>query len=236
MLPGLSADELRDLSLSVGTHLGTRRLSPIEVASLFQKAMNSGATLQECAKFVRLEGTTMVSRFLKLNKISPSIKYLIDWGQSTSTISFTAAKELCGLPNDQQEYACEAIIANQLKKSEVQQVFQIYRRSKRSISDCINEVIRMRPAVERRYVFVGSIRNSSLRHHLLTLRQSDRDALLSEVLVRAYASLGLKSARLGHDLFTIVTDQGGASLLKQGGADVIEEVINKALEERISIK
>ena len=185
MLKGLEVEELRDLILSVGTHQDKRRLTPVEVAYLFQKAILSGATLQECANEVDFKGTSMVSRFLKLTKINASIQYLIDWGYSPSTIAFSSAIQLANLPYDEQEDACNTIILNQLNRLEVEQAFQLHRRSGKSMDDCIGETIKMRPKIDRQYVFLGSVSDEALRDYLKAQRQLVRDKTLMEVLQKA---------------------------------------------------
>ncbi len=82
----LTNEERRQLLLSVGTHRGQRPLSPFEVAELFARAISKGATLAECAAAASLEGTTWVSRFLRLLKLPSTVTHLVDWGGGSGTI------------------------------------------------------------------------------------------------------------------------------------------------------
>ena len=91
---------MRNLILSVGTHKGKRPLSPVEVAEGFQKAEKSGMTDQELADLVQLRYPTMIGRFKRLLNLSPDLRHLVDWGSSSSTISFTAASEVTRLDQD----------------------------------------------------------------------------------------------------------------------------------------
>ena len=53
MIRGLSQPELQSLILSVGTHRGHRRLSPMEVAMLLRQAVESGTSrkvLSRCSQ------------------------------------------------------------------------------------------------------------------------------------------------------------------------------------------
>ena len=70
MLPGLSPDEMRSLLLSVGSHRDNRDVLPLKVAELFDKAIKHGAKKRDCAISVHFDGTSMVSRFLKLLDLS----------------------------------------------------------------------------------------------------------------------------------------------------------------------
>jgi len=233
MLPGLTPEEARDLLLSVGTHHGKRRFSPVEVAQIFHKALAAGATLVSCARFVNLTGPTMVSRFLRLLKLVPEIHHLVDWGQTGATIAFASAWRLGELEQDEQKEATREVMANQMSKEEVRQIVQLRQRSRRRIVDCINEVLRMRPTLTRHHVFLGAITDDSLKRFLRCLNQSDRDDLLVGLIRSEYGIHGKTSARLGVERFTIVTDDDGAVRLKTGDTAGFETAINKALLARI---
>lgn len=229
MIAGLTPEEARDLMLSVGTHHGKRRLSPVEVAELFQKSLMAGATPIQCARFVNLTGPTMITRFLSLLKLSPEIRHIVDWGESVVTISFASAWVLSGLSNDEQETAVREVMANQIKKDEVHQIIQLRKRSQRPIEECVNEVLRMRPVVSRRHVFLGAITDERVKKVIAALKQSDRDVLLATALKSIYGELKKTSGRLGVERFTIVTDDHGAARLKESGKSGFELVINQVL-------
>ena len=121
MLPGLTPEEAKGLILSVGTHRGKRPLSPVEVARLFHKAISHGANRKECALFVHLIGTHMVSRFLRLLDLDHFVQHSIDWRQTGPTISFTSAWKLSKFPKKEQAEACLEIMGHQLGTKEVEQ-------------------------------------------------------------------------------------------------------------------
>jgi len=232
MIAGLPSEEYKDLILSVGTHRGQRRLSPTEVSDLFQKARNHGASLHDCAQAVHLT-TSMVSRFLKLQKLSIELKHLVDWGQANSVISFTSAFEISRLNEDEQGFVSEEILEHGLTKTEVQQVVQLRRRSKKDIKTCVNEILQLRPIICKRYVFIGSILKEDLKSFVRKIKQQDRDRLLSESLDAIFPDVSFFSARLGLDNFTIVTNDAGATVLNAEGEGFFEEKINTSLAKAI---
>jgi len=233
MLLGLNTQEARDLVLSVGTHHGKRRLSPVEVAHLFEKALFSGATLRDCADFVGLTGTTMVSRFLRLLKLNPAIQHIVDWGQTNTTLSFDSASKVAQLNESDHESVVEEIIANRMNKNEVRELVQLRERSKRPISDCVAEVLRMRPVIERQYVFLGAVTDRRLEEALSGLQQRERDELLGATLRAIYGPIERISGRLGTKRFLIVTDSKGAECLRRDGPDAFEAALNSGLAARI---
>ena len=91
----ISPENKRDLILSVGIHKKERPLSPVEVAELLQKLINSGTTKKEISQEIVLD-LTMISRFLRLLNLAPEIQHLIGWG-GQSRISFSTASEIARL-------------------------------------------------------------------------------------------------------------------------------------------
>ncbi len=234
MLPGLTPEEARDLMLSVGTHHGKRRLSPVEVAALFQKALEAGATQLDCARFVNLTEITMISRFLRLLNLDTEIRHIVDWGHQTqASIAFESAWRLGELNGGEQAVAAREIIANGMGKEEVLQILQLRRRSQRPIEECFKEVILMRKVVVRRHVFLGAVTDMGTEQALRRLRQIERDQLLAAALMDIYGNLRGTSGKLGPKRFTIVTDEEGSARLK--GSGDFEGVINKVLLAKVSM-
>ena len=102
-------------------------------------------TEQELAELVQLRYPTMIGRFKRLLNLSPELRHLVDWGSSNSTISFTAASEVARLDPDDHGAVLNSILENGLNKNEVMQVVQIRNRSSKNISECIEDVIKLRP-------------------------------------------------------------------------------------------
>ena len=82
MLSGVPPETKRDLLLTVGSHRDDRPLSPEEVARSFQAALDAGSTLADLAALVHFDGTSMVSRFLRLLRLPGDVLRVVGWGQS----------------------------------------------------------------------------------------------------------------------------------------------------------
>jgi hypothetical protein len=233
MLPGLTHEEGRNLIMSVGTYRGTRRLSPVEVATLFEKAITAGASPQECARTAGFKGSTMIPKFLRLLRLNSNLHHLIGWGQSGASISFIAASEIGRLNEDEQAEAFDVAIGNEMTKMEVLHMIQLRIRSRRRITACATDIVRMRPKVTRVHVFLGAVTDESTRQNLAKLKQSERDQLLASALTETYGSLPKTSGRLGIERFTIVTDGQGAARLKRGQGPGFEVAINESLSTKV---
>ena len=223
MLAGLSALELGRLRMSVGygTHKSGRPLSPIEVGLLLQKARWEGISLEECAKAIQLDGTGHIGRFLRILDLPEEIRHLIDWGSGRTFVGFTSAVELTRLKDtsDQRDVA-EAVLSGGLTSKEVRQVVQLRDRSKRTIEACLEEVLNMRPMVEKRYIFIGSAAPENVGA-LAKLTQAERDAILDSGI----KTLDLESAagRLGSRLFTLIGGERFNTSMGEIGKENLED-------------
>lgn len=225
----LTPKERQGLLLSVGTHRGKRPLSPVEVAGLFAKILAAGGSLSDCARAARLEGTTIVARFLRLLKLPDSVRHLVDWGSSPGTIGFSAGSELARLEDAaEEEEVVRGVLTNRLSGSEVRQVIQLRKRSKRPVQDCLNEVVGMRPRIDKRYVYVGAVTDAALKGALASMTQRERDEFLAEAIKGVLDAKTLAVTRLGPDRFTLVGGAPFGEAMNQK-KDSLEREINDAL-------
>lgn len=225
----LSQGERQRLLLSVGTHRGERPLSPVEVANLYTKMINAGASLSDCARASNLEGTTWVGRFLQLLKLPEAVRHLVVFGGGAGTISFSTAAEVARLEDHEEEEALvQGALTHRLSGSEVRQVVQLRRRSKRSLQECLTEVIGMRPRVEKRFLYVGAITDARLKYKIGAMSQHERDQLLQRAIDAVLGANTLTLAKLGSDRFTLV---GAAAFGEKMSTkkDSLEQEINDAL-------
>ena len=228
-MKGLTAKERQDITLSVGTHRGSRRLSPLEVARLIQKAMSAGTSRKECASALDI-GPTQLGTFLKLLSLRTEIQHLADWmGTKSASIPFSTLAELARLSANDQVKAAEAVLRHQLKWKEVIQLTQIADRSGLPIEECIANVLKLRPQVDTRHLFVGAITADPLRHHLQSIPQVERDAMIGRTLRRLIGPGYDAKGRLGDREFTILSSHDLPRLLSMT-ADQIEQTVNDNLE------
>lgn len=221
MLTGLSVLELGRLRMSVGygTHRKGRLLSPVEVGVLLRKARKHGASLSDCAEAVQLHETG-VSRFLRILDLPSDLQHLIDWGSGKDFVGFSAAVETTKLKDiEDQRAVADAILSSILNSKEVRQVTQLRQRSGRSVEECVQEVLHMRPKIVKRYVFIGSIPSENVEE-LRRLTQSVRDSMLAAGMEK----VGLQNAtgRLGARFFTLVGDETFNSSMREVGRENIE--------------
>ena len=233
MLAGLTPLELGRLRVSVGygTHKKGRPLSPIEVGTLLQKARSEGVSLDECAKAIQLDGTGHIGRFLRILDLPDDVRHLIDWGIGKGFIGFTSAVELTKLNNvTDQHTLAKAILSESINSKEVRQIAQLRKRSGRSIECCVKEVIGMRPKIEKRYVFVGSVASEDVEV-LGKLTQNARDVILSSGI----GILGLRavSGRLGPRFFTLVGNEDFDTSMQEIGKESIEARLRSHISESV---
>jgi len=146
-MEGLTPEERRDLILSVGTHRGQRRLSPLEVARLLQKARASGATNKDCSDALQI-GVTQISTFLRLLQLTPEVQHLAGWGSARqASIPFSSLAELNRFPAVDQLRVAEVILREGLSWKEVIELVQIAKRSGDPVDECIALVLDRRPKI-----------------------------------------------------------------------------------------
>ena len=233
MWHGLTDSEIGLLRMSVGygRRQRGRPLSPTEVGRLLTRALSRGASRSECAEKVRLNPST-IGRFVGLTSLPSEVQDWVDWGAPKDFVGFSSAAELVRLrDHHDQKIVAEAVLAQRLTSKEVRQVTQLRTRSGRPAQECVQEIVGMRPIVERRYVFMGAIAEDEIVSVLSEISQRDRDALLSSSL----EDLGLESAsgRLGSKIFTLVGGDDFGQSMQRVGKQSIEQRIRQHIWEHV---
>lgn len=232
MLTGLSTLELGRLRMSVGygTHKKGRPLSPIEVGLLLRQS-GGGVSLRDTARAVNLDETG-IGRFLRILNLPRDLQHLVDWGSGKDAIGFSSAVELVRLQDaDDQRVVARSILADGLNRNEVRQVAQLRMRSGRPTCECIKEVLGMRPAIERRYVFIGSVVDQKVEKKLIELSQAERNSILESGI--KHLDLHGASGRLGKRFFTLVGDERFNSSMKSIGKESIEARLRTHIAETL---
>lgn len=233
MLKGLSILELGRLRLSLGygTHKKGRPLSPVEVAVLLRRACDSGHTLEECAREIRIHQTGL-ARFLRILDLPEDLRHLVGWGSGRDMVGFSCAAELARIGGaNNQRLVANAVLENGLNSKEVRQVAQLVTRSGRSVDVCLEEVLGMRTTVERRYIFVGAIVDGAIGAILDQYSQRERDVILAGGMER----IGLRGAtgRLGVKNFTLFGDERFDTSMKEIGKEDIEARLLSSIAETL---
>ena len=224
----LTPSEVRDLTLSVGTHRSDRRLSPLEVAQLIKKMVRSGLNRKDCAQRLGIS-VTQVSSFLRILQLDIRIQHLADWrGTRNASIPFSTLAELSRLDADEQIQVAKAVLRHGLKWKEVVQIVQISDRSNEAASICIDKVLALRTQIETHHLFLGVVTSASQRAYLTTIPQVERDSLLRQILRQLVGAHYNARSRLNHDSFTILSSHDFPQLIKLS-PDELEEAVNEAL-------
>jgi len=230
-MKGLSAENQRDLILTVGTHRQERLLSPLEAAKLLDASLKSGTTIEELSTEIILD-STMIHRFLRLLNLAPEIQHMVGWG-GKSRISFSTASEIARLmKSDEQKLLGESTLEHGLSKREVRQIIEDRNKFDKPIRECVEDILKMRPRVIRRYLFIGAIRSSELQNKLSRMSQQERDILLNRVLAQNLPDMPSRAGSLGTTRFTIIGSEDLNKALNKLSTDFAVS-INDYLESSI---
>ena len=229
-MAGLTPAELRDLTLSVGTHRATRRLSPLEVAQLIGKMLRFDSNREKCSQHLGIS-KTQISSFLRLLDVDARVQHLADWrGTANATIPFSTLSETARLEPTEQVVLAEAALRTALGWKEVVQIVQIRERSGEPIDACIERILALRPEIVKQHVFVGRVGQDSGHMYLQGELQSARDDRLERALNRVLGSNYPRKSRLGENTFTIISDHDLPRLLDIT-PDELEIAVNRMLRE-----
>lgn len=225
ILPGLTPEEQRALILSVGTHKRRRELSPVEVGRLMSKAKTCGASAREIAEACHLTDTSMVSRFLRLLALPELAQTWVAWEPNESQVSLSTAQEIARIAGaESQLRMATLVLEHRLTSKEAGHAVMRIQRAREDPDTAVAAVVKLRPTIRKRYVFVASVTDSHSRQRLSTLSQNERN----EVLASALRGLGLQdmSGTLGASHFTLVAD---ASSAKGQTADSLEASVGNQI-------
>lgn len=193
--------------------------------------LRNGATLGDCAAFVHLDGTAMIGRFVRLLTLEP-VEVTVDWGSTPTTIPFTAASEIAQLPSREHAAVIRAALEHSLKVGEIRQLTQLRKASNKSIDECINAILKLRPTITRRYMFVGRVDDAGTVNALAKMDQFSRDGLLGRVLSKLDGRLSEAAGRLKPGQFSIIGDATVSTAL-HGLKPDFESVVATAIQDAV---
>lgn len=234
MLQGLTPETHRGLLLSVGQRGGTRPLSPVEVGSGLKAALSAGTPAAELAAILHLDGSSMITRFVRLLELPAEVLHLVDWGQTDVTISFTAASEISRLKaHDDQVNLSRRALEAKLTTGEVKAVVQLRKRSRKALEECISEIMSLRTETVVRHVFLGGVTGEDLIAQLTARSQIERDKLLSDALTDLVPGANI-SGRLGADRFTLSAEDEDTARQLKALQDNLETSISALLSSALN--
>lgn len=232
-MKGISAEEQRDLILSIGTHNSIRPLAPVEAAELMDRVINAGTSLSELSQDLLLRDTSMIRRFLRLLSLNPDLRHLVGWGEKTK-ISFSIASEIARLksPNEQDVFT-RATLEHGLSKKEVIQAIEARNKLNKSVDESIEEMLQMRPQVIKQFLYIGSIISAELQMKLRAMTQHERDRLLHDVISAKFLTLPQWDGTLGVGRFSLIGNAKLEHFLDKLSVD-FGEMVNELLESSFS--
>ncbi len=221
----------RNLIMSLGTGLGQRVLSPLEVAEGFRDAKNMDFSLKEIAEIVNID-SSMVGRFLNLLQLSPEIRHLVGWRVSDSTIAFSTASHMTRLNVDEQQALTHEILRNRLTRLEVVHIIQLREDVHKELPICVKKVLELRPVIVQKHIFAGAVVNNKVLKFLEVSSQAQRDRLLVAAVQKSWSHNIKWSGRLGRRSYTLVGGQEFLEHMHSLKPD-FEKAINQLLLDEI---
>ena len=236
MVQELSPETQRDLILSLGTHRTRRRLSPVEVARLIDEVYRKGTSFREIAQLVNFGSTSTLREIHRLLALSPDIQHLVGWGKPTaSTLPMKSAQQIARLSLwPDQLAAAEATLLHELTSEETRQLVEMKIRSLEPIDDCVHAILRLRPTVERRYLFLGAVTSSQVCQHLVSLTQVERDEIFQAGVHHCFGKWPRWSGKLGPSRFAIMGDPELAEAIDKL-PEGFEQAISRCLERFLEL-
>ncbi len=222
--------------LSLNTHRSERPLSPVEVAEALDASLSRGASFQDLAASLSFGSTSTLKEIHRLQRLNERLRHLVGWGgrNSSSPLSMTAASQIARLPEEEHEEIVDAVLIEGFTAEEIRQVVETHIHSGRSIEECVDTVLRLRPAVERRELLVGAVISSELQSRLQEMTQRQRDELLVSAMSRCLDEARQWKGSLSATSFALLGDQEfGRRLRSMSGG--FEAAINSCLQESLHV-
>jgi hypothetical protein len=155
-----------DLLLSVGTHKGIRPLEPIEVAKLIDRLQKEESeNYQQLSRRLGFKDVTQTKNFLNLLNLPETVHYSLGWKTTDEEkIPFTNGVIFSELENkNDMEYLVKIGIQNKIKKNEAISIVQIKKKfPKKSIEECVDEVLKIRPVVVKGYLIINTLQDDTI--------------------------------------------------------------------------
>lgn len=226
MLTGLDLSEKQELLATIGSHRSKRKTTPPRVAELLDKA-RTFQPLDKIALDLELRDTSILHRFLSLLKLPPEIQGLVEFGQSKGFIPFSSAAEIVRVANDDdRKYLAKTALENSLKKSEVQAIIQRSVRAQVPIRHAVDEILKLRPVVERQYLFLGALGDSFTNHSEIDCQRMLRAALAEKIGGQNILSVSCKAHRYSF----MITESAYRDISSELSHKNVDNFVNKIIK------
>jgi len=101
------------------------------------------------------------------------------------------------------------------------------------MNECIEEIIKMRPQVIQRYLFLGAVISSKTQSILRNLRQTKRDQLLKIAINSCFPNLPTWEGRLTSERFILIGDRS-FNIAVRSIPEGFEQAINDCIDMEIN--
>lgn len=210
-MQGLTDEEQQELILSVkASGVARRKLGPIAVAEFMNRALQSGETRQSLAKALGFTSPTMIGRFVRLLELAPLVRCRVSW-PGGGGVAFSTAAEIARLSPDEQSQGFDAVSEHGLTALELKQLVQRRARAHESFAESLKSILALRPLVEQRYIFIGSINEQSGK----LLEAAGETQVVLRALIRERLSDEEVGVSLRGRAFTISTTANTAGRINQ---------------------
>lgn len=194
MLEDLTEDEFSNLVASVGTHKQRRHLLPYQCSNLIDRALK-GSSIKRISDAIDIS-SKQITRFLNLKKLPPEIRKMICFGKQKGCIAFSTADEITHLPSDSEKLMlCRAALEYNLSKPEVISIIQRRDRSHLDLNSVIQEILKLRPVIERQYLYLIGIEKLNFENEL-GLKTIIRKQLAKKIGAKNILSVSIADERL----------------------------------------
>ena len=221
------------LLASLGTHRRYRPLTPVEVARELQNFLERGRPEQLPV------GKEIIRAFLSLLTLPDSVQRMLGWGGvGKAEIGMDSGYRISMLKRvGDQEILAKAILERELTSKEVRRIVRHRNRHReKSIGDCIETVVAMRPV--KRHLFITQLSGEALKRleQEAEMRKTSAANLLREILSEELPSGSLISMTLREDFVTLLLEKEGNQALlrgvKESGVslkDAVDVIVSKRL-------
>ena len=202
---------------------GTNRpLTPFEVSKLMVRMIDECGSKTEVLERLPLK-LEMFEEFLKLQKIPKGYQNVIVWGTSTNEgISLTSAIRIARLKDSHDmEILLDASMTHKFKKLEIENIVSLKNKTEISIEECIEKVVKFRPVIEHRYMFVFDIDPNFVKKlSAKTISKEESPVIILKGLVSRFISK--------EDILAVVLrDNKLVFTFNQNGYNKIQEILKE---------
>jgi DNA-binding transcriptional MerR regulator len=222
------------LLASLGTHKRYRPLSPVETARELKNFLEKGGRAEQLPI-----GREQLREFLRLLDLSDIVKKMIGWGGiEEGEIGIDSGYRISMLEREyEQESLARAILERGLTSKEVRRIVRHRNRhSEKTLDECIEAVVAMRPI--KRHLFITQISNTTLKRleQEAAVKQTSTANVLQEILSEELPENSLISLALREDFVMLLLEEKGIEALKrklrESGAR-LKEAINVIVSSHV---